>query len=828
MILKRENHQEDITRYQPEISIGLSNEQVQSRKKEGFYNKTKKHPTKTYWQIFCDNVFSFFNILLILIAIVQITVQIIYKVNAISIFFSNTFLGILLINMGIGVFQDIRAKRLVEKLRFKSAPVASVIREGKEEVIQVDEVVLDDVMLLKSGNNICSDAVVKEGCIEVNESMLTGESISVRKKEGDVVYSGTFVVSGSAVVQVEHVGKENYMEKLTRKAKQFRRPKSELLRSLNRILKYISYIIVPLGVLSFCVSRFIQDSSWLDAVEHTAGSMVGMIPSGMFLLTSMTLAVGTLRLGKKHTMVQELYCIEMLARTDVICFDKTGTLTDGTMKVQDVVSFQKENTPMEDVISSILFATKDENQTAIALEHRFARKEVFVAKSVLPFSSERKYSAASFDCGTYFMGAPEFVIKKEKQPENVRKLTEEYQQKGLRTLLLAKGEGPLEGKISDQKVEPIALIVIQDHIRENARDTIRWFKENGVDIRIISGDHPMTVSEIARQCEVDGFEKYIDLEGKSLEETKALAEDYIIFGRVSPEQKAVLVEALREKGHTVAMTGDGVNDILALKNADCSIAMFSGSEATRNVSHLVLTNSDFSSMPEVVFEGRRAINNLQNTCSLFLVKTIFAILTTIGFMLTGLFVDGISTAYPFVTKNLMVWEVGSEGVAAFFLALQPNKKRLEGSFVSNVISRALPGGICVAIAIALAFISSNFGWWDAGSMEGMNQIAVSMSVVLMSYMGFVVLFRQCLPFNAYRTVLFSTLLVLSVLAICISVSLFENGILEESLFGIYPSMMNLACWMTTIVIAIVSTALYFVLDYYNGKWIRKGKTYGNH
>ncbi len=786
----------DAIRFEVKSSEGLSYEQVEERVSQGLTNKTKKRYSKSYWEIIVGNVFTFFNILLFIIAGAQI---------AVGYFEGSFFLLILFSNMFFGLFQDIKAKKTMEKLRLVTSPSAQVIRESKEITIKASEVVLDDVISLCTGKQICADSVVLEGKIEVNESMLTGESIAVKKEAGDKLFAGSFVVSGKAFAQTQAVGVENYIEQLQSKAKTFKRPKSELLRSMNYIFKIISYFIVPLGIgIAFVNYKQVPDIA--EVVKYTSGALIGMIPSGMFLLTSMTLSVGFLRLVKRKTLAQELYSIEMLARVNIICFDKTGTLTDGTMNVKETKILPDfEGIEINEVMGSFLSATADENQTANALKASYPLNNAYKSKTVIPFSSERKYSAVTFtEKGTFILGAPEFVCSKIEK--SVDEFIKNAASRGLRVLLLAYSKEEIKNDIVPKKVDPVALFVIQDHIREEAYDTIAWFKNNDVKIKIISGDNPITVSEIAKQCGVDEADKYINLEGMSNEEVAEIVDQYIVFGRVSPDQKAVIVQTLRERKNVVAMTGDGVNDILALKHADCSVAMASGSEATQSVSHLVLLDSNFANMPRVVEEGRRVINNLQNTASLFLVKTTFTVLLSIVFLIAGLVSrTGSENQYPFVSGNLYIWEIGAIGVASFFLALQPNTRRINGGFVDNVVSKAIPGGlvilVSVCIAFALQFIPNITGVTN-------SDIAVTISVFVMSFMGFVVLFRICMPFNRFRVFLFSTVLILTIICTIVVQLLYYNGILKLNLLAIYPELLKPITVVIGVCICLVAIPLY--------------------
>ena len=802
------NNNSDFERIVPSLDRGLTSEQVEERHKRGFVNKTFKQTTKSYWEIIANNVFTFFNILLIIIAVFEIIAG-----NAEGIV---AFMTVLVANLIIGVVQDIRAKKLTEKLKISTEPHVYVIRDGVKQAILSKELVVDDLFYLETGNQVSVDGIVRQGEIEVDESILTGEPLSVKKNEGDTVYSGSFVISGKALVMADKVGKNSFAQQIQAKAKQFKRPKSELLKSINKIFRMISFVIIPLGLIMFYVNysqAFQETTAFNSAVIYTSAAMIGMIPSGMFLFVSMTLAVGVLRLGKKKTMVQELYSIEMLARSNVLCFDKTGTLTDGTMRVEKIISFE-DGVDHKFILGNLLNATKDNNQTALAIMKECPLNDTWKAVSVLPFSSKRKLSAATFENKeTYILGALEFVTSKVDDELAQKAFT--FSKQGCRVVALAKVKAPIkDDKISgDSKV--IALIIIKDNIRPNADKTIEWFKSNGVEIKIISGDNPITVSEIARQCGVNNYEKAISLEGLSIEEVKRKAIDCTVFGRVSPEQKAAIVEALKENSKTVAMTGDGVNDVIALKKADCSIAMASGADATKCSSHLVLMDSDFSHMPEIVEEGRRVVNNLQQTCSLYLTKTIFAFLTSLAVLILGLFAkSGSEYNYPYVTQHLYIWEFCGIGISSFFLSLQPNNKLIEGGFVNNVIAKALPGGISIALlSIILVILKAN-GVYN-------NEIGSTMGMIAISVLCFVVLARCCFPFNKYRLILFIGDSLFAIISYVTLSLLTINHVTDINFFMTYPELLIDTNWVELIGMILVFGALYFILDLIIDKTLKR-------
>ena len=719
------------------LDSGLTADEVEHRNLYGHVNRTNSGSSKTIKAIILSNVITVFNLLNFAIGGWLLSIG---QPNQCF------FLIIVTANIVIGIFQEIRAKKTIDQLSLISAPSAIVIRDGEENEIAVSDIVLGDIMLLSAGKQICSDSILREGSLEVNESLLTGESDAIVKKPGDVLFSGSFVVSGNAKVQVSAVGNDNYIEKLTGEAKKYIKPKSDLLKSLKVVIRTVGVLIVILGPLYFLENIL---PSWGGGMEYggnsgavatTAGAIIGMIPSGLFLLTSIALAVGVIRLGQNNTLVQELYCIEMLARVDCLCLDKTGTITDGTMSVRGVVEYKNDTgLAVKQIISAHLNALNDDNLTSVALEQKFGRTKKIKTVATIPFSSARKYSAAQFEkYGTFALGAPEFIMKK--GYDEISYDVERNACQGYRVLLLAKITGPIQDGELTGEVIPVALILIEDTIRPEAISTIEYFKNNGVSVRVISGDNPLTVSKVSERAGIENAYKYISLDGLSDKEVIKAATKYTVFGRVTPNQKRLLVKTLKANGHTVAMTGDGVNDILALKESDCSIAMASGSEAARNVSHLVLLDSNFASMPKVVNEGRRVINNVQKVASLFLTKTIFSTLLLA-------IVVCLRKTYPIVPIQLMMIDFLVIGCPSFVLALEPNSSVVKGKFLPNVLKNALPGALVIIIYALIVYGLE--GVLNINAMERSTIIVVSATFTAM-----MVLFRVCRPFNGLRTVLF--------------------------------------------------------------------------
>lgn len=754
---RRKSKTADLTaaeRYDPDPDRGLSSEVVAVRAEQGYDNFVKKKRGKSYLSIFISNIFTWFNILTFIVAAALLIVG--------AGFTQLFFIIIITANVVIGIFQEIRSKMKIDKLSLVSAPSAVVIRDGERMVIPKSDVVLDDIICFDLGKQICTDCIVVKGECEVNESMLTGESEPVKKRVGDMLYSGSFVSSGSVVARVDKVGASNYVETLTSHAKKYKKPKSELMNSIKLIIKVLSPLIITIGALTVWIAYrdVVQGATatypdWNRIVTGAAGSVIGMIPSGMFLLTSLALAASVLRLAKKQTLVQDLYCIEMLARVDVLCLDKTGTITDGSMEVNNVIPIKgfESGYSLSDIIGSMLTATGDNNQTALALANKFGYSTELTASAVLPFSSQRKLSAATFDgVGTFMLGAPEFVLKD--MGVRIEKLINENASNGFRVMVLAHSPAAIVSEKLPAVRRPVCLIVIEDHIREDAIETIKWFKDNNVAVKVISGDNPMTVSEVARRVGVENAELYVSLEGFSDHDVIEAANKYTVFGRVTPDQKKLLIRSIKAKSHTVAMTGDGVNDILAMREADCSVAMASGADAARNVSHLVLLNNDFTSMPDVVMEGRRVVNNIQASSAMFLMKTFMSIVLSIIFL-------AMRKTYPLATNNLIPLEICIIGIPSFFLALQGNKNIIKGKFLSNVTARAVPGGVALVLGV-MSMYMYNLYYMKMPTDEKYPAELISMMVICITCVGMMVLFKQCEPFNAFRVVLMLGVIALTV------------------------------------------------------------------
>ncbi|MBQ8434175.1 MAG: HAD-IC family P-type ATPase [Clostridia bacterium] len=690
-----------VERYQVDAKVGLTAQQVQSRVDEGLVNIDNTRKSKSIGQIILSNLITFFNMVYLIITVLLV---------ANGKWMQCTYLPVVFANTAIAIVQEIKSKLTLDKLKLITQPQIKVIRGGEAVDIAVDQLVLDDVVLLASGSQISADCVILDGFVEANESILTGESDAITKKPGDTLYAGSFVVSGSCTAQVKAIGKFNYIAGLTGRAKQYKKPRSQMLKALNTILIFEAIILVPMaiGLYIINVKSFGAELSWQlndKALELTAGSIISMITAGPFLLTSVALGASFLRLAKNKTMVQELYCIEMLARVDTLCLDKTGTITDGTMQVVESIDLRPNSRvsyTVREIISSMNTALQADNMTSKALKKYFGspRKPSMDAVAVVPFSSERKLSAVAFQGeGTYFLGAPEYVLKTQNQ--HVTDLVNKYAEQGLRVLLLAHSSTTMSSSSANlpQVRRPVAVIVIEDHIRTDAEETINWFRQNGVAIKIISGDNPSTVANIATRVGVEDADNYISLEGMTEEQVREVANKYTVFGRVSPDQKAILVKAMRQAGHTVSMTGDGVNDILAMKEADCSISLAGGSDAARQVAHLILMNDSFSSLPKVVAEGRRVVNNIQNTTSMFFMKTVYVIAINI-MLLVMHFAFNQTMASPLTSLQVTLMDAVVVGIPSALLALQPNERIIEGNFLGNVLKHCFPAALTFIISTA--------------------------------------------------------------------------------------------------------------------------------
>ena len=733
-----------------DLKNGLTSKQVKQRMDAGCSNVQENHITKSYQEIFKDNLFTLFNLINAVLAGLIIFI---------GSFKNLLFLGVVLSNLIIGILQEIRAKRVLDKLSLITKPYIRVLRDGETMEMHMDELVLDDIAYLNTGSQVCADAIVREGRLEVNESLVTGESDIIIKNCGDELYSGSFVVSGNAKVQICHVGKDNYAQTIMADAKTFKKHKSQLRDSINFIIKTIGIIIIPLGILLFCKQLFITGSSFPDSIISTVAALIGMIPEGLVLLTSVALAVGSINLAKRKTLVQELYCIETLARVDTLCLDKTGTITEGNMRLEAILPIAETPLTYEDILANMMEALDDDNSTAMAIRTSIHGKQVQLTPTqILHFSSARKLSAVTFENeGTYIMGAYEFV-NGTTNTELQSKIQKEASL-GNRVLVLAHSASIIHEEHAPKENQIIALLILSDPIRKEAPKTLDYFLSQGVDIKVISGDDPQTVHEIAHKAHLKNYEHYIDMSQVDEKDIDNVVSAFTVFGRVSPQQKKLMIRALKKQGHITAMIGDGVNDVMALKEADCSISVAEGSEAAKNIANLVLLDNNFANMPYIVDEGRRVINNIQRASSMFLVKTTFS---TILSILTLFFMKN----YPFEPIQLSLISTLTIGIPSFFLALEANHARVEGNFLINVLGRALPGALCVVFSIIYVNVLSIF-------FPVSKEIMSTMCVLLTGASSIVVLYRVSTPFTKKRFTLFVTMTTLFVLAIIFLPNIFS-------------------------------------------------------
>ena len=745
-------------------NVGLDKEQVEERVLRNMVNFKSDAISKSYLKIFTTNIFTLFNIVNVFLA----AMILIFNGQVKNMLFAI----IAIVNLVIGIVQEIRSKVALDKLSLVSAPSIEVMRSGEKVSLPTSEIVIDDVIILKQGSQIPTDCIVIDGECEVNESLLTGEQDDIHKQNGDRMMSGSFVQSGTCKARVIAVGDDTYASKLMSEAKKFKKSKSELMRSINWIIRIATIIIFPLGILMF-KTNMTYATSVSSAVTATVSSVIGMIPEGLVMLTSIALALGIIRLAKRRTLVQDLYSIETLARVDTLCLDKTGTITEGTMQVENVHVYSSRLGSVDDIMANLVSALGQNNATFEACAHYFSSNERYEVLKLMPFSSARKWSGASFkDAGTYIVGAPEFVLKD--RYYMVDRDVKEYASQGFRVLVLVKTSETLkDGDMSTEKMKIIALIVLSDKIRSTAKATFDYFEKQGVQLKVISGDNPLTVSKVAERAGLKNAEKYVDasVDLDTPDKIYEAAEKYTVFGRVSPSQKKELIAALKAHGHTVGMTGDGVNDVMALKEADCSIAMASGSDASRNVSQLVLLDSDFSALPSVVAEGRRVINNIERAASLFLVKTTFSAVLSLLLIIFQL------STYPFEPIQLTLINTLFVGIPSFILALEPNDRRVKGNFLSKVFKRALPAGLTVAFAITLiCWIYNDIGF------DVSPQIS-TMSVYITACVSFIVLMQVCMPYTKDKIFMLALLFVAFVFAV-------SNPFLSEmfTLVSLYPDM----------------------------------------
>ena len=773
-------------RYDPDYRRGLTEQQVQEHRMHGWTNQAVDPPSKTTQEIIHENVFTYFNLIFIVLAVLLCLV---------GSFRDLTFLPVIIANTLIGIIQEIRAKQILDNLTMLNAPRATVVRDGKKSVVDAEDLVLDDIVIFKAGSQVCADAVVCAGEVQVNESLLTGESDEITKRRGDSLMSGSFIVSGQCHARLDKVGEDSYISKLTIQAKEMQEgEQSEMIRSLDKLVKCVGVAIIPIGIVLFCQAFFIQSDGFRDAVTSMVAAVIGMIPEGLYLLASVALAVSAVRLAQKKVLLHDMKCIETLARVDVLCVDKTGTITENTMKVQGMVPTEEYDPdtmePLEVLVGDFAAAMTKDNITMAAVKEYFTKTSGKKPVSKTGFSSATKYSSVTFADKAYVLGAPEFVLK-ERYEDYAEKITK-YASSGARVLVFGTYDLEIDGKPLKKAVTPLAFLLLANPIREAAKETFQYFAEQGVDVKVISGDNPVTVSQVAKHAGIRNADKYVDAsELETPEQIRTAVLENTVFGRVSPNQKRQFVKVLKEAGHTVAMTGDGVNDVLALKDADCSIAMASGSEAAAQASQLVLLESDFSCMPQVVLEGRRVVNNIQRSASLFLVKNIFSFLLSllsVVFMFT----------YPLEPSQISLISMFTIGIPAFFLAMEPNKNIIKGHFLTNVFLKALPAAITDALAVgALVIFGRTFGV-DSTDIS-------TAATMLLAIVGFMILYKISAPMNKLRAV---------ILGGCI-VGLLFCSIFLNDLFAI--TGMTTECVMLFVVFAIATEPVLRYLTLLVGK-----------
>ena len=706
---------------------GLTTAEAENLKAQGLANRTVGQEGKPLKQILYDNIFTLFNLLNVGLAVALLLV---------GSYRNMTFILIIIFNTIIGTYQEYRAQKTIQELKLLNVPEVTVLRDGKEVTLKPEETVRGDLTILRGGDQVTADCVVVSGSGSAMESLLTGESDAIRKQVNSWLYSGSYVTEGRMVAQQVYVADESYAGRLTREAKKTARPESRLMTDLNRLIRFDSMVLIPLGILLLLKQTLISHLPLTSAVPSTVAAMIGMIPEGLMLLTSIAMAVGVIKLGRRKTLVQELAGIETLARADILCLDKTGTITTGEMELEAIEPWDRSEEETRQALSRFLGAFDEKSDTLDALR-RSVPPGTEKPKATLPFSSKRKKSAATFQDGqALIMGAPEFVLG-DRYPEALRARAEEIAAEGRRVLVLAGGVGIVAEEAMPEIKTIFGLMVLTDCVRPHADETLAYFRKEGVTVKVISGDHPTTVARIARQAGLEGWEASVDATTlKTDEEIADACERYTVFGRVTPEQKKALVLAMQAKGHNVAMTGDGVNDIPALKAADCSIAMAGGADAARHAAQLTLLDSDFSVMPEIVLEGRRVINNITRAASLFLTKTLFSFFLS---LLTLVLAD----AYPFQPIHLTLISGLMIGFPGFVLALEPSEERIRGEFLRTVLLRALPGGAAVALCATLAMLMSG---WFGFSREECETIATLVAGIIC----YAVLIRTCIPVNRLR------------------------------------------------------------------------------
>ena len=756
---------------------GLTSLEVKERIANNQQNNYEEDVSKSTKDIIKDNTFTLFNFLNLMIGIC------LALVGAFSNLF---FMVIILMNVTIGIIQEVRAKNLIAKLSLINEDKVIVIRDNQEMEISSTAIVLDDIVKLSAGDQVPSDMVLVTGQVEANEALLTGESDLIKKTQDSELLSGSFISSGQCLARVIHVGKDNYATKIANEAKVHKPFNSELVSSIRKVAKFTSYVIVPLGLILFVEAFFFKGKGIESSVVASAAALLGMLPKGMVLLIMIALATAVAKLSKKQVLVQDMYSVETLAHVDMICLDKTGTITEGKMKVLDVIlSGEASESEFNRIMSSYMFASDDSNITMQAIRNYFKEEEIYQADSIVPFSSERKWGAMALEgVGTVALGAPERLFDENSLPQEI----EEAQREGYRVLMVGIS---IKTDLSETRLpdlQPLAILKIDDPIRENANETLAYLKEEGVNIKVISGDNPITVSNVSRRAGLEGYEKYIDLsELTTEEEVRAVVKDYHVFGRVSPQQKKTLIQELKAQGHVVAMTGDGVNDVLALKEADCSIAMAEGDNATRQIANLVLLNSDFTTLPDVLFEGRRVVNNVTKVASIFFIKTIYSLILSVLCALSAI-------TFPFIPIQITLLDLAIEGYPAFFMQFENDRRKITSKFLPTALRRALPNALLVVLNVVfIHFYGSVHNWNGTDTVTLMYYMLIAISSMAV--------IKACLPFNPLRLFL----------AVTTTLGTYVAAMLFKGLLKI--SMLNGETLPIFIILVVISIIGKIVLDH---------------
>lgn len=712
-------------------NTGLSKEQVQERLNKGLVNGISKPVSKTYYQIFKDNIWTLFNLLNFLIFIALLFVKA----------WTNTiFMAIIVCNVVIGIYQEIKAKRLVDQLSLLTKPIVTVLRDGNMQNIDITDVVIDDIICLESGNQVCNDAIVVSGFIDTNESLLTGEVDPIAKKIGAKLLSGSSVVSGRCYARVINVGDNNYATSLVKEAQKVKENNSELMDSMNKITRLTTFMIIPLGIIMFIEALYLRQDSLFNAVVFAAAGLLGMLPKGLVLLTSVSLANGVTRLAKKKVLIQDLYSLETLSHVDVLCLDKTGTITDGEMKVEQVLELNLlDNYNNQEIIGSYLNASDDNNATFQAIDRYFKKNNIYQPTNKIPFSSIRKWSAIEFEeVGTIVIGAVEKIIKGD-LPKEIKLQMEQ----GMR--IIAVGQTPKtvsEDKLPELK--PLMILILSDTIRKYTKETLEYFHHEGIEIKVISGDNVNTVTAIAKKAGVKNYQNYLDMTTIKDSEIKSIIQDYTIFGRVTPSQKKMIVEALKDAGHRVAMTGDGVNDLLALKESDCSIAIAQGSDASKQISQVVLLNSDFTCLPDVLLEGRKVVNNVTRVAGVFFIKTIYTILLSLGCVLFNL-------EFPFIPLQITLIDLLIEAMPSFMTIFEADTRKIKGKFLPKVLSKAFSSAISIIVMFILIRLMTPY--LGLSDLKSLTLMYITLGVISMA-----AVIRSCYPFTKLRVLVCLTMI----------------------------------------------------------------------